>query len=166
MASPSVTSVTQRRIDNASTAIQQRVIAGGFFDGSLPQIGSVRADSPLATGNSLYKYAPSNRGGLFFWDTGEAVLCTQLYVALGGSGDVRVYLCNLTVTSVKDDLPVTLAGEDILIEEATGVTYLSLNQERFKATILPYQAIKVVTTATGAAQIAQVTAVLERTSGH
>lgn len=164
MASPSVTQVTRRDAACWSTGIQQRITAAGNFDGTLPQAaGPVRADSPLGQGNSLYKYAPAAKGGLFFWANTEPLVCTQIHVDLGAAGDVSVRICNLNTTTINDDLPATLAGEDILIEQATGVTFLALDEARFKTILLPYQAIKVVTTANTAAQIAQVIASLERT---
>ena len=164
MASPSVTSVTKRVAENWSTAIQQRITSGGNFDGTLPQAaGPVRADSPLSQANSIYKYAATSKGGLIFWNNREPLVCTQIHVDLGAAGNVSVLLCNLDPTKVDDDSPATLAGEDITIEASTGVTFLALDEARFKTILLPYQAIKIVTTATAAAQIAQAVACLERT---
>lgn len=164
MASPSVTQVTRREASSWSSAIQQRITAAGNFDGTLPQAaGPVRADSPLGQGNSLYRYAPAAKGGLFFWSNTEPVVCTQIHVDLGSSGDVSVRICNLDPAHINDDSPSTLSGEDILIAQATGVTFLALDEAKFKTILLPYQAIKLVTTANAAAQIAQVVASLERT---
>jgi hypothetical protein len=164
MASPSVTQVTRREAANYPTAIQQSITSGGNFDGTLPQAaGPVRANSPLGSGNSIYKYAPANKGGLFFWANTEALICTQINIDLGASGNVSVRLCNLNPATINDDAPTTIAGEDVLIEQATAVTFLALNESKFRTIILPYQAIKIVTTATAAAQIAQVVAALERT---
>jgi len=160
----STTTVTRRAAGSWSTAIQQRITAGGNFDGSLPQAaGSVRADSPLSQGNAVYKYAASAKGGLFFWNDNEPLVCTQIHVSLGAAADISVYICNLDPTHVNDDLPVTIAGEDILIEQSTNVTFLALDEARFKTILLPYQAIKIVTTSSAAAQIAQVVASYERT---
>lgn len=163
MASPSITTVTPREVASWSTAIQQKISAAGNFDGTLPQTGSVRADSPLEQGNSIYRYPAAAKGGLFFWSNREPLICTQIHCDFGAASDVTIKLCNLDPTKINDDLPVTLAGEDITIEQATGVTFLALDETKFKVIVLPYQAIKIVSTANAAAQIAQVVASLERT---
>jgi 3-hydroxymyristoyl/3-hydroxydecanoyl-(acyl carrier protein) dehydratase len=165
MASPSITVVTPRIAQSASTAIQQRVAATKNFTGALPQAAGVRADSPVGPGNSLYKYAElaANGGGLFFWNNNEPLICSQIHVDLGAAGDITVSLVNLDPTKVDDDLPGALAGESIIIEQSTGVRFIALDEARFKTVLLPFQAIQIVTTASGAAQIAQVVASLERT---
>jgi 3-hydroxymyristoyl/3-hydroxydecanoyl-(acyl carrier protein) dehydratase len=163
MASPSITPITAREAASWSTAIQQRITAAGNFDGTLPQAAGVRADSPLGQGNSIYRYAASAKGGLFFWSNKEPLVCTQIHCDFGSASDVTIKLCNLDPTKINDDLPATLAGEDITIEQATGVTFLALDETKFKVIVLPYQAIKIVSTANAAAQIAQVVASLERT---
>jgi len=163
MANPSVTTVTKRVPGNSSIAIQQRITSGGNFDGTLPQAaGPVRADSPISQGNSVYKYAAAAKGGLFFWDCNEALVCTQIHVSLGAAADVSIYIVNLDTSTINGDSPTSLSGEDILIEQATGVTFLALDEARFKTVLLPYQGIKIVTTANANAQIAQVVACLER----
>ena len=164
MASPSVTTVTDRIPGSFSTAIQQRITSGGNFDGTLPQAaGPVRADSPLYTpGNTIYKYAPASKGGLFFWKTNEALVCSQIHIDLGASGNVTVSIVNLDPAHINDDSPTVLSGESVTIESATGVTFIALDEARFKTILLPYQAIQIVSTATAAAQIAQVVASLER----
>jgi hypothetical protein len=165
MASPSVTAVTQRLAMTNATAIQQRVASAQHFDGSLPQTGAVRADSPLDTGRAMYKYASlaATGGGLFFWNCLEPLVCSQIHVDLGAAGDITVKIVNLDPTKINDDLPAGLSGETITIEAATGVTFIALDEARFKTVLLPYQAIQVITTASGQAQIAQVVASLERT---
>jgi hypothetical protein len=160
----SIVRVTRRSAENNSTAIQQRITSGGNFDGTLPQAtGPVRADSPLTQGNTLYKYPAAAKGGLFFWNARESVISTQLHVSLGAAGNVSVFIGNLDPAHVEDDSPTTLAGEDILIAQGTGVSLLALDETSFKMVLLPGQAIKLITTATAAAQIAQVMASLERT---
>lgn len=163
MASPSVTPVVPRQAASWSTAIQQRVSAAGNFDGTLPQAAGVRADSPLGAGNALYRYPVAAKGGLFFWNANEPLVCTQIYMDLGASSDVTVKIVNLDPSKINDDLPTSLAGEDITIVKGTGVTFLTLDEAHLKITLLPYQAIKIVSTANAAAQIAQVLASLERT---
>jgi hypothetical protein len=165
MASPSITPVTSRVAQSISTAIQQQVAAGQTFTGALPQLGAVRADSPLQPGNSCYKYASlaASGGGLFFWNNVESLVCSQIHVDLGAAGDITVSLVNLNPATINDDLPAILAGEAIIIEQATGVRFIALDEARFKTILLPYQAIRIVTTASGAAQIAQVVASLEKT---
>lgn len=163
MASPSITVVVPRIAQAVSTAIQQRV-AIGSFNGTLPQLSGVRANSPAGPGNSLYKYAPlaATGGGLFFWSNVEALICSQIHVDLGAPGDVTVSIVNLDPLKINDDLPTVLAGETMIVEQSTGVRFLALDEARFKTILLPYQAIRIVTTNTGAAQIAQVVAGLER----
>lgn len=163
MASPSITTVTPREAASWSTAIQQTIMSGGNFDGTLPQATGVRADSPLSQGNAIYKYPAAAKGGLFFWSNREPLVCTQIHIDLGAASDVTIKLCNLDPTKINDDLPATLAGEDVTIEQATGVTFLALDETKFKVIVLPYQAIKIVSTANAAVQIAQVIASLERT---
>lgn len=165
MASPSVTSVTPRLAMTNATAIQQRVASGKIFTGALPQNGAVRADSPLDLGYSIYKYAQlaADGGGLFFWNNIEPLVCSQIHVDLGAAGDITISLVNLDPTKVNDDLPSVLSGESMIIEQATGVRFIALDEARFKTILLPYQAIQLVTTASGQAQIAQVVASLERT---
>jgi hypothetical protein len=164
MASPSITQVTRREAASWPTAIQQQITAAGNFDGTLPQAaGPVRANSPLGQGNSLYKYAAAAKGGLFFWVNTEPLICTQIHIALGANANVSVSICNLNPASINDDSPTTLAGEDILIAQGTAVAFLTLNEAQLKATLLPYQAIKIVTTANAAVQIARAYACLERT---
>lgn len=166
MASPSITTVTARLAGTYSTAIQQRVAATKIFNGTLPQAaGPVRADSPLDTGKSIYKYAQlaADGGGLFFWNCNEALVCSQIHVDLGAAGDITVNLVNLDPTKINDDSPTILAGESMLIEQATGVRFIALDEARFKTILLPYQAIQIITTNSTQAQIAQVVASLERT---
>lgn len=155
--------VTPRIAQSISTAIQQRVTAGNFFDGTLPQSGGHRADSPIDKGNSMYKYAASTAGGLFFWKGVESLVCSQIHLSLGAAANVAISIVNLDPTTLEDDSPAVIAGEEMLIEQATGVTFMALDEARFKTILLPYQAIKIVTTSSGAAQIAQVVASLERT---
>lgn len=164
MASPSVTVVTPRLPENVSTAIQQRIASGHAFDGTLPQAaGPVRADSPLYTpGNSIYKYPVGNTGGLFFWNVNESLVCSQIHIDLGGAGNITVSIVNLDPAHINDDSPSILAGESMTIESATGVTFMALDEARLKTILMPFQAIQIVTSASGAAQIAQVVASLER----
>lgn len=165
MASPSITPVTPRLALTNATAIQQRCASAQHFDGTLPQLAGVRADSPVGRDASIYKYASlaASGGGLFFWNTYEPLVCSQIHVDLGGAGDITVKLVNLDPAHVNDDQPSILAGESITIEAATGVSFIALDEARLKTLLLPYQAIQIVTTASGAAQIAQVVASLERT---
>lgn len=164
MASPSITPVTTRLAQTVISAIQQRVASGFHFDGTLPQTAGVRADSPLRSNNSRYTYAPlaASGGGLFFWNNFEPLICSQVYVDLGAVGDVTVSLVNLDPAHVSDDLPTVLADETFIVYQATGVRFIALDETKFKVALLPYQAIKIVTTNTGAAQIALVLASLEK----
>jgi hypothetical protein len=165
MATPSITSVVPRIALTNPTAIQQRVASGKVFTGDLPQMNAVRADSPLDAGASIYKYAQlaADGGGLFFWKTLEPLVCSQIHIDLGAASDVTIKLVNLDPAHVNDDLPTILSGEAITIEAATGVTFVALDEARFKTVLLPYQGIQIITTASGQPQIAQVMASLERT---
>lgn len=165
MASPSITVVTPRIASSVATAIQQRITAAGNFDGTLPQAaGPVRADSPIyQPGNSIYKYAPAAKGGLFFWNNVEPLVLSQIHLDLGAASDVTVKIVNLDPTKINDDSPAILAGESMTIEQATGVTFMALDEARLKTILLPYQGILITSTANAAVQIAQVLASLERT---
>jgi hypothetical protein len=161
----STTVVTPRIPSSVATAIQQRITAAGNFDGTLPQAtGPVRADSPLyQPGNSIYKYAPASKGGLFFWNITEPLVLSQIHIDLGASSDVTIKIVNLDPAKINDDAPAILAGEAMTIEAATGVTFMALDEARLKTILLPYQGIQITSTANAAAQIAQVVASLERT---
>lgn len=141
-----------------STAIQQRITSGNHFDGTLPS-----GNSPLDASNALYKYSAAAAGGMFFWNVLEPIVVSQLHVDLGGSGNVTVSIANLDPTTINNASPTVLSGESMTIETATAVTFIALDEARFKTILLPYQAILLVTTASGAAQIAQCVASLERT---
>jgi len=147
---------TTRVAQTSSTAIQQRITSTNFFDGTLPT-----GDAPVGADYSIYKYSAQAVGGLFFWHTREPLICSQIHISLGGSANVSVYLVNLNPATI-DTAPAALAGESMLIAAATGVTYLNLDEARFKMVLLPFQAVQIVTTASAAAQIAQVVASHER----
>jgi len=157
MASPSVTVVTPRLAQSISTAIQQRVAATKRFTGALPQLGAVRADSPLAVGNCVYKYAP------LAGDGGGLLILSQIHLDLGANGDTTISIVNLNPATINDDLPAPLAGESMPISITVAQRLVVLNEAQLKTVLLPYQGIQIVTTNSGAAQIAQVTASLERT---
>lgn len=155
--------VTARTPSAVATAIQQQITAGGNFDGTLPQDSGHRADSPVGRDYSIYKYAPNNKGGLFFWNSVEPLVCSQIHISSATAMDVTISIVNLDPDSLNDDLPAGIVGEVLTIEQATGVTFMALDEARFKTVLLPYQGIKIVTTANADAQIAQVIASLERT---
>ena len=164
MASPSVTPVTSRVPWSVATAIQQQVTSGGNFTGALPQNGAVRADSPLyQPGNAIYKYAPTAAGGLFFWNTVEPLVCSQIHISSPSAMNITVSLVNLDPAHINDDSPTILSGESLIIEQATGVLFIALDEARLKTLMLPYQGIEIVTSTNAATQIAQVVASLERT---
>lgn len=165
MASPSVTTVTSRIATSISTAIQQQVVATKKFTGALPQLAGVRADSPLQPGNSCFKYAQlaADGGGLFFWNNSEPLILSQIHLDLGANGDSTISIVNLNPTTLNDDLPAVLAGESFPISILAATRFVVLNEAQLKTVLLPYQAIQIVTTNSGAAQIAQVTASLEKT---
>lgn len=164
MASPSITVVTPRVPSSVATAIQQSITASGNFNGSLPQLTSVRADSPVyQPGNAIYKYAAAAAGGLFFWNTVEPLVCSQIHISSSAAMDVTISIVNLDPAHINDDLPSILSGESLIIDQATGVTFMALDESKLKTILLPWQAIQIVTSANAATQIAQVVASLERT---
>lgn len=149
---------TLRTPSSCSTAIQQRINSGSFFNGTLPS-----GDAPIGLDYSTYKYTSQTAGGLFFWNTNEALVVSQLHIDLGASGDITVSLVNIDPTTINDASPTILANESMIIDTATGVRFIALDESKFKVVLLPFQAIKLVTTNSGAAQIAQIVASLERT---
>lgn len=165
MASPSVTTVTKRYAQSSAMAIQQRVASGQNFDGTLPQLAGVRANSVMGLDASTFKYASlaAAGGGLFFWNTYEPLVCSQIHVDLGGAGDITIAIVNLDPAHINDDQPTILSGESMIIEQGIGQRFLALDEARFKTVLMPYQGIQIISTASGAAQIAQVVASLERT---
>lgn len=142
-----------------STVIQQRVISGQLFNGSLPV-----ADPTIDKSNALYKYAApaGSVAGLFLWDTREPIVVTQFLIELGGSADITVAVVNLDPATINDPAPAVLSGEILSIAAVTGVSRLFLNETNFRATLLPFQALRLITTNSAAAQIAQCTACLSR----
>lgn len=143
---------------NSSTAIQQRINSGQHFDGTLPPVDCGDLD-----GFYTYKYPIANTGGLFFWNANEPVICDQFHIDLGASGNITLSIVNLDPATMHSATPTVLAGEEITIEASTGVSFLALDASKFKVGLGPTQALKLVTTASGAAQIAQAVASLERT---
>jgi hypothetical protein len=150
----------RRTADNYSTGIQQRVNSGQHFDGTFPTGDS---PTPALPGPRIYKYGPQNAGGLFFWDSNEPIVCSQFHCDLGASGDFHLYLVNLDPASVIAGTPAEISGESIKIEEQTGTSFVALDEARFKTILMPFQALKLVTSASGAVQIAQAVGALERT---
>ena len=149
-------SATTRSPMATATAIQQR-IASGHFDGTFPTGDS--PSTPATRCSSTPRRPPS---GLFFWNTVEPLVCSQIHVDCGASADISIYLVNLDPTTVNTDSPTILSGETMTIEQATAAQFIALDEARFKTILLPFQGIQIVTTTSGAAQIAQVVASIER----
>lgn len=139
------------------TVIQQRINSGHFFDGSMPI-----DDAAPDRSNALFKHAAADAGGLFLWATREPLVLTQFLIDLGANGNITVSVINLDPATVDAASPSALAGESLVVHAATGVPRLFLNETNFRVTILPFQALSLVTTNSGAAQIAQLTAYLAR----
>jgi hypothetical protein len=135
-----------------STAIQQRVTSGHFFDGTLPP-GTVTETNH----GTVYKYPAHTAGGLFYWDTKESVIVTRFHLDMGANANASLYLVNL------DDNNAVVAGESILIHAVTATRYVALDESGFKLVLLPQQALQLITTNSAAAQIAQTVATIERT---
>jgi hypothetical protein len=150
--------MTTPRIPTATaTAIQQRAASGHFFDGTFPT-----GDSPLDAGFSIYKYAPQNAGGLFYWNTVEPLVCSQIHVDCGAAANISILLVNLDPATVNTGSPAILTGETMTIEQATAAQFIALDESHFRTILLPFQGIQIITTNSSQAQIAQVVASLER----
>lgn len=118
-----------------STIIQQK--ASTAFNGTLPT-------TTCAETQYIYKYPVDAGGGLVYWNATEPVVVNQLLVTLDVSGDVSIYLVNLDTTGA------VIAGEDFTLDKKTGVTYYANTD--LEVVLLPYQALKVVTTQAGRLQ--------------
>lgn len=140
------------------TVIQQRITSGNFFDGSMPA-GDAVADKS----NALYKYAEAAAGGLFLWSGREPLVVTQFLIDLGGNGNITVKIVNIDPATIDANAPTLLPGEAVTCEAVTGVPRLILNETNFRITLLPFQGLQLISTASAAAQIAQCTAYLART---
>ena len=138
------------------TLIQQRITSGGLFDGTMPA-----GDAVTDASNCLYKYTAAAVGGLFLWTTREPIICTQFLIDIGASGNIVVSVVNLNPATI-ETAPAVIAGEAMTVASATAVTLLALSGTNFRVTLLPFQALRLVTTATAAAQIAQCTIYLDR----
>lgn len=140
------------------TVLQQRIASGQLFNGSMPA-----AAPTVDKSNGLFKYAaPADSVmGLFLWKTREPIVVTQFLIDLGANGDVTVKVVNLDPDTV-DTTQAILSGEVVTYQTATTVPRLMLNETNFRITLLPFQAIQLITTNSGAAQIAQCTAYLAR----
>lgn len=149
-------SATNRTPAATSTAIQQQISTGNFFDGTFPT-----GDSPLDVGFSMFQYTEQAAGGLFFWNTVEPLVCSQIHVDCGASASITIKLVNLNPATIKTASPTVLSVAYTL-EQAASVQFIALDEARFKTIVLPYQGIQIVTTASGAIQNAQVVASLER----
>lgn len=137
--------------------IQQRITSGNFFNGAMPAGNAV-----LDASNALYKYAAAATGGLFLWTAREALVISQFLIDLGASGNVTVKVVNITPSTVDDVTPTILAGEELTYQAETAVSRLMLNETNFRITLQAFQAVQLITTASGAAQIAQCTAYYAR----
>lgn len=157
-------SLTVRSAGSVSTGIQMRSNVNKFFDGTVPAATGAALDSPL-TNYNIYKYPSADNGGLIFWNHNEPIVCGQLHVAyLGGdSGNITVNLVNLDPNSADPTQPTILNGEVLLIESASAVQFISLDESKFKVLIFPGQALQVITAASVHGQILQAVASLERT---
>jgi hypothetical protein len=141
--------VTVRVAATALTGIA--TAASHNFDGTVP------TTSASLVNYTTYRFPSDVGGGLFYWDNREPMICDQLYVNMNGvAGNVTLSLVNL------DSTLTPISGEEVILETASLVTWLAFNESNFKVTVLPYQALKLVTTGTGA-QLARAVASYERT---
>lgn len=138
-----------------STAILQRINANQQFTGVI----STGAQSITHHG-TVYEFAAANVGGLFYWETAEPIMVDQINIDLGAAGDVTINLVNL------DSNNAPIAGESWLLHSATNTRYVSLDETNFKKTVLPKQAIQIISSGSAAAKIAQVVGMIERAYTH
>ena len=137
------------------TGIVQRVSAGNFFDGALPAADP--ASNDINASNGCIKYPVGTVGGLFIFGTNEPIFIPQIQFILNGNANATISIVNLNHTT---GLPI--AGEEFTIYEATAVSQLFLDETKLKFMLLNRQALRIVTTASGGAQLVQVIARLER----
>ncbi len=151
----------KRQPASHSTAILQSMAVGKTFDGKLPS-----ADSVYGPGGVFKFPEDASHGGLFYWDTNEPVVCGQFFCDLGGSANFQLFLVNLDPASVRAAQAGTgspVVVDQILIDEHTGVTHVTLDESHFKTVLLPFQALQLITTASAGKQVAQAIASIERT---
>lgn len=138
-----------------ATAILQRATAGGQFTGVIPT-----TDETTTHHGAVYEFAVDDVGGLFFWNTTEPIIVDQINIDLGANGTVTINLVNLD----DDNLPV--AGESWQLFTQAGARYTALNETNFKYTVLPNQAIQIISSGSAAVKIAQVVGMVERAYTH
>lgn len=146
-----------RTLSTSPTAIQQRLSATNNFGGVLP-VGAATPD----VGNAVYKYAEGAVGGLFLWGIREPVVIDQVLVNLGASGTVTVSVANVDPATAVGAAPTyaLIAGEEYVVATAAAVTFLAL--PGLGLTLLPFQALRIVTSGSAAAKAALCVARLER----
>lgn len=141
-----------RRPASYPTAILQRITATNQFDGTL----SAGAESTTRNG-SMYEFAAAAAGGLFYWDNSEPMVIDQVLVDLGAAGNCEIYIVNLDAAYA----PITTERWQIANE--LNVRYVEINKGSTQITLLPFQALQIVSTASAAAKTALVTGAIERT---
>lgn len=141
------------------TVLQQRVASGQSFNGSLPL-----ADPAPDRTNALWKYAAPGDSvmGLFLWAPSEPVTVTQFLVGLNGSANITLEMVNIDPATFDAASPSIIPGEALTLVQATNVPLLQLTEANFRLTLMPFQALRLITTASAAPQIAQATAYLTR----
>ena len=135
--------------------VVHQVSAGNFFNGALPAADPVSTD--INASNGCIKYPVGTVGGLFVFGTNEPIFIPQIQFVLNGNANVTISIVNLNHTT---GLPI--AGEEFPVYDATAVSQLFLDETKLKLMLLNRQALRIVTTASGGAQLVQVTARLER----
>ena len=136
---------------NYPTAILQRINAAQQFNGALP--GTAESTT---RGGSMYEYAASDVGGLFYWDNQEPMVVDQILVDLGATGTCDVYLVNL------DDNNAVVATERWRLYTTAADRYISLNHATLELIMLPKQAIQIVSGTSTAVKTAIVAGSIER----
>lgn len=136
---------------NYPTSILQRITENHQFDGTL----SLGAESTTRNG-AMYEYAAADAGGLFYWDNQEPMVIDQINVNLGAAGDCTIWIVNL------DTNLAVIAAESFRIFTVSGQQHVALDHAQMQLTVLPRQAIQIVSATSAAAKVAQVVGSIER----
>jgi len=136
---------------NYPTSILQRINENHQFDGSL----SLGAET-TTRGGAMYEYAIADAGGLFYWDNQEPMVIDQINVNLGAAGDCSIWIVNL------DENLAEIAAETFRIYNVSGQQHIALDHAQMQLTLLPRQAIKIISATSAAAKVAQVVGSSER----
>jgi hypothetical protein len=126
-----------RTASDISTAILQT--ATGDFDGALPTGVAVLSQE------GLYRYPDQANGGLFYWDGVREPMVIHSFLCTLTVGNAALSLVNLDASGTP------ISGEEFEIAAVTGDTMLNL--PLFGLVLLQNQALKLVTSTAGIAEV-------------